>query len=499
MTSIRRWVAWAEQKIAGVVIAEGLDCGLCEVKQGPLTITFRVRLLKPTPASLKKMLALAPTLAQVLQVEGVRIVDTARGVLIEIESPAPQTPHGLHLARYTQGFCVALGFDQWRTPAVVDLKQHPTVLFVGPTRKGKTSGMKSAVFALAQANPPEQLRFVVLSQKRYDWTAFENAKACLGVVSDPDEAVAVMVWGAKWLLQQRAKHGRPGTAVLFVIDDLVNLLKRAPGIAHPMGEIASMGGGVHLFQFISTQHAGSKAGTGGSDIEDNITARVVYKPSSASSGARSAGLGGLGLDSLSAHKGDCLLIVDGYAKRIATAHTEDAQIFQLSQGNEVVTPWRSSRDTEESITDNDVPVTGFTSSNQPDPPAIIPNRMIRDDRDGNVGITSPAPVTAVTSLFPITKRPMTTEEAQAARALRAKGESLNSLCRTVYGGKNDKILQWVKEALAEKAGDEEKPNTEALPAVLDLTTKTERATLQKLQVSGLITWPDPSTLVAETE
>jgi DNA segregation ATPase FtsK/SpoIIIE-like protein len=299
MAGIRQWVAWAEQKIAGVIINEGLHCGLCEVKQGPLTITFRVRLIKPTPVNLRKILSLAPTLAQVLQIEGVRILDTAKGVLIELESPTPRTPHGLQLAKYTQEFCVAVGFDQWRKSATVDLKQHPTLLFVGPTRKGKTSGMKSALFALAKVNSPENLRFVVLSQKHHDWLAFENAKACLGIVSDPVEAIEVMKWGAESLLKQRARRGGRETTVLFVIDDLVNLLKRAPAIAQSIGEIASMGGGVNLFQFIGTQHAGSKSGTGGSDIEDNLTARIVYKPASASSGARSAGLGGLGLDQLS--------------------------------------------------------------------------------------------------------------------------------------------------------------------------------------------------------
>ena len=46
MTTIRQYVAWAEKRIERLVIAEGLHCGLLGVTQGPLTLTFRVRLLK---------------------------------------------------------------------------------------------------------------------------------------------------------------------------------------------------------------------------------------------------------------------------------------------------------------------------------------------------------------------------------------------------------------------------------------------------------------------
>ena len=74
--------------MAAIVGGEGLRCGLAEVKQGPLVVTFRVRLLEPNPPHLQKILALAPTLAQALQVDGVRITDTARGILIEADLPS---------------------------------------------------------------------------------------------------------------------------------------------------------------------------------------------------------------------------------------------------------------------------------------------------------------------------------------------------------------------------------------------------------------------------
>ena len=92
MATVKQYAAWAEQRIAGIVLREGLACGLVRVVQGPLVLTYTVRLLVPSPASLRKVLSIGPALAQALQVENVRISDTAAGVQIEIPSPVKRTP-----------------------------------------------------------------------------------------------------------------------------------------------------------------------------------------------------------------------------------------------------------------------------------------------------------------------------------------------------------------------------------------------------------------------
>src|SRR5215212_7389063 len=185
MATLVQWLAWVERRMAAIIVGEGLRCGLAEVKQGPLVVTFRVRLLDPNPLHLRKILGLAPTLAQAFQVDGVRITDTARGILIEIPSPQPRTPTGQQLAQCIQGLRVAIGMDQWRCPVFVDLTHHPTLLFVGPPRRGKTSAMKSLLYALAYQPPPHQVRYVIISQRHTDWLAFEPAGGCFGVVNDP--------------------------------------------------------------------------------------------------------------------------------------------------------------------------------------------------------------------------------------------------------------------------------------------------------------------------
>lgn len=451
MASIRQWIAWVERRLEALVVTEGLHVGLTGVTQGPLTVTFRLRLLRPTPRALKKLLGLGPALAQALQVDGVRIDDTARGVLVEVPSPQPRTPSGRDLARQTQGLTVAVGLDQWRRPVRVDLRQHPALLFVGPTRRGKTSAMKSALYALARQNPSDLqtgqgLRYVIVGPKRQDWVAFGDAAGCLSVVSDPSEAVQVLEWAAGRLLPQRSGGGQRGTAVLLVIDDLVNLLKRVPQIAAPMGELASMGGGVNLFQLIGTQHAGSKSGTGGSEVEDNITVRVVYKPSSATAGARSAGVGGLGLEQLSGRKGDALLVLDGHPMRVATGYTSDRVIVQLPGGrSDKMMRDRAEDEAKAKAEEEVVEAEGLSWAGG----LGVAELGWDASRDNQVQPVQPvAPTGEVVVTWPISRRPPTVEEAAAMRAMKAAEQlSLNKLCFRCYGFKDGAVLGWVKEAV----------------------------------------------------
>ena len=127
-------------------------------------------------------------MAPALQVEGVRVDDSVDGVLIELPSPVQRTPSASLLTSHTQQLSVAVGLDQFRRPVQVDLRQHGALLWVGPSRRGKTENLKSTVYTFTRANRWQHLHYVVLSQKRQDWQAFESAAGCLGVVSAVDES-----------------------------------------------------------------------------------------------------------------------------------------------------------------------------------------------------------------------------------------------------------------------------------------------------------------------
>lgn len=494
MGTLRQWVAWSERRIGRVVVGEGLAVALAGVIQGPLTVTFRLRLLQPSPTALRKLLALGPALSQALQADKVRITDDRRGILVEVTSPAPRTPTADELARATSDLTVAVGVDQWRKPVKVNLRDNPALLFVGPTRRGKTQAMKSTLYALARRNGPGSLRFVILAQKRADWEAFAPAAACFALVTDPSEAVDVMTWAAEDLLQYRAKTRATKPSVVFVLDDLLNLLKRSPGLAAPIGEIASMGAGVGLFQLIGTQDAGSKRGTGGSDVEANITARVVYRAASATTAARAAGAGGLGIEDLSGHKGDALLLVDGHPARIATGLSDDRLVTLLPSGDSGPPPW-SNRSIER-------PGRARTGENDENAPVLPPlaGADVATVRGGEGERGQERP--EENAPFLDTTRPPNRDERRRLRALYRELGSKEKTYLAAWGFKNGKTLDFLNQALQEE--DEEEPQsnhqeTDKKPGSnrnqtdddqgedeLDLRTESGRRLWEAMQSNGLV-------------
>ncbi|GIV73557.1 FtsK/SpoIIIE domain-containing protein [Caldilinea sp.] len=322
MSDLLTWIRWVESRIAAVAIHEQLYLRVVDATRGPMTVTFTVRLLQPSPAGLRRVLNLGPALAQALQVDAVRVADTARGIHIEIPSPAPRTPTATWLAQHTHGTRVAVGMDSFRHPVVVDLADYPSLLFVGPTRKGKTEAAKSVLYALLTRNPdPADLSAIVVG-RRSNWACLASLPGVVDIIGDHETALEAARWLSRELHARHCAGQAPANrqAILFVVDDLPYLLQNVPEIADHLGAIAGAGGAVGMYQLIITHFAGSRAGTGGQAVDNNITARILYRPSSKASAALSAGTGGLGVEHLSGAKGDALLILDGVAQRVATAH-----------------------------------------------------------------------------------------------------------------------------------------------------------------------------------
>lgn len=445
MTSIRPWVAWAEGKLATVVVGEGLHVALAGVVEGPQVVTFRLRLMTPGAAPLRRLLALGPAIAQAVQVDQVRISDTAKGILVEIPSPQPKTPPATMLAAATHGLAAAVGFDQWRRPVIVELDDRPNIAFVGPPGRGKTQGMKSLLFALASRNPARRFSYLIFAQKRSDWEAFAPAVGCITVISDPREASDALAWAARDLLQSRAKQGVAWPAILFVVDDLVNLLQRSPDVVGPLGEIASMGRGLRLFLLLGTQQAGSRSGMGSTLIDDNVACRVVFRASSATAGARATGAGGLGVEQLSGRKGDALFVADDVVARVATGFADDRLVAQLPAGEMWAKPWATrSSERHQAAQNGPERAERAVLDPLPAPPA-----------QGDVGAAGTERATLADRILNGDRlpgnRPPTIEEQAALRQLHDRLGSKEKVYFAAWGFKNGKVAGWLAEALSPTA------------------------------------------------
>ena len=429
MSDIRQLAAWYEKQMARLIQTEGLHVGLLGVVQGPLTLTYKVRLLQPTRQALIRLLGLGAPLAAAVQSQAVRISQAPEAIYIEIPLPAEarRTPSAPELLRHSNGLAVCVGYNQLRKPVDVDLKQHGALFWIGPSRRGKTQSMKSTLFALAVRNP-KSLVYAILSQKTADWQSFKQATGCLGIVFNASEALQVLEW-AVGLLHKRAVTGKHKPAIVIVADDLLNLLAQEPSLAKPLGELASMGAGLGVHLLAGTQEGGSKRGTGGSGVENNTTAKIIYRSSSAAGAARATGQSAEGVQQLSGAKGDAVLLLDGQPIRIATGFADDRDILQMQQGKRYHQPWYA----DGTHTQNGQNRTGTANGSVPPPTSgrttvpdrtTIPRSVIMPNEDG---------------VQPRTGTALPDQEPDAAaqtylRSLYARHGSKNKVLEIAYGG-----------------------------------------------------------------
>lgn len=333
---ILRWMAWAERSLASLAISEALHVGMAQAIQGPMTITFRLRLLQPSKAGLAKLLALGPAVQQALQVSSVRITGTEAGILVEVPSPYPKTPAAELLAKHSRGIELAIGLNSMRRAVLLDFGRWPHLLAVGPSGRGKSQAMRSLLFALASRNSPGRACFLIMAKKQEDWRAFQPSANCLALLTDPGEQELALAWLAGDLLQRRAEQGLRWPAIFLVADDLINLQARA-SLTGGLEELASMGraAGIHLL--ISSQTTG-KVGGFTQAIEQNLTARLIFGAGDSAAGARHAGQGGLQIEEIGIAPGDALLLLDGQPQRLATGYCPDTAITLLPAG-EIPAPW----------------------------------------------------------------------------------------------------------------------------------------------------------------
>lgn len=548
MSEMNRYFAWIEKKLQELVIREGLQCGLVRMKRGPLVITLQLRLINPTQKELQKLMKLGPALAQLLQVETVRIADSAQGILVEVPSPKPLTPNGALLARHTRSFEVAVGVDASARPVLVSLEDHGALFWVGPSRSGKTQSMKSVLYALIRENIG-RLHFIIIASPakvQKDWGVFGSVAGCLGIASTKEE----IELAATWLVQEMNTGAvfAQSTHIILIVDDLPAILKAIPQITSALADVASMGAGLGVHLLVGTQGAGSKNTSGGTDIENNVTARILYRPSTTRTGSQSAGTGGLALHHLSSAKGDALSLIDGQTTRIATAWISDQDITLLPSGTSSY-PWRKQKQPSRQSERTEQPKTSWnkgewgveqpeTTQNKAETgqnnleqrrttPTPTPFRKF--DGNGNGYVTQhpsehvleqPVEQAAeqatdqdaqefVSYLAQLsieelksenleldaTRSPNTDDEAVIRLAFRLSN-SIRKTCFMAYGHYNGKVRDYVKAVIDGVSGTAPQQERRDIPDTIDLNTPQGRALLERLQGNGLIKWPDVDDLLS---
>jgi hypothetical protein len=309
-----------------------------------------------------------------------------------------------------------------------------------------------------------------------------------------------------------------------------------------------MGAGLGVHLLVGTQGAGSKSTSGGTEIENNVTARILYRPSTSRSGSQSAGIGGLALHQLSSAKGDALALIDGQSIRLATAWIADRDIALLPQRDGQSVPWEQDNAPggQRSAQNNPFPPeqaveqrgsgqnNGRTSQNsleQPRTRVVLGSFHHYDPpRNGNApqrpsehvleqGVEQPCEgdieaqlqylaalsieeLKAINLGFDATHFPTPAEQRVILTAY-GLTLSIRKTCFMTYGHYNGKVRDYVKPVIAgagereETADDTDPGQADLIPDSIDLNTAEGRALLARLQQKGLVKWPDARDVLEE--
>ncbi len=325
--ALRQHMAMMEQAIAGTFVDHSLPVHLLGGVQGPHTLSFGLRLYRPTARNLSKASRLAPAIEAAIGDGPVRIY-TERGVVwVEVPSPWPVNVPGSKLRG--KGLAVPLGLTARQAVAGVDFTRDPHLLIVGPTGRGKTTAARSIVYHLARQNSPDRVQFVLVTFKPGDWQAAGRLSHTLGLVREPQEAGKMLDW-ARQEMQRRAAQGVQKPHLFLVLDDLLNLLALVKA-ADALAEIASLGRGAGLHLVVGTQRLG-KRGAGDAAVTGNMPVRLVFGTADSRDAAAFTGRGGSGAEGLGRYPGDALLVAHGNVQRLAISPVSDRDLVQLATG-----------------------------------------------------------------------------------------------------------------------------------------------------------------------
>lgn len=427
------WMDQVQEKIGKVLNTEGLSALVLSVVQSASVITYRVQLTNPTKAQIDKMVQLGRAFEQEIGESPIRVYTASGCFVVEIPSPNPVTPHADSFLPHTQYPRICVGFDTEVEPVLINLLRFPSLMLVAPPRAGKTSAVRSIMYSLLKTHnvSHETISVIICAEKLTYWQVFAGKIGVVGVYSDFSDMESILQ-AISSQLSQKAKIGESFSPPVFVVvDDLLRVLAQTETMANSLAEIASTGGSVGVYLFLITQSAGSNAGTGGIKVEDNIAARIIYRTTSATAAARSTGSDASGVGDLTTRHGDALLVVGTEKKRITTGFVEDSDIASLPNATTAslfLSNLKPIEDTAQKVESVSVKVVSVESAPSLTLDRIAPPRALTDDEVRHLD--------------------------RVVRHFNTIGEPLsnNRLLQMIFGGKNGKYGQYLRDALEQARG-----------------------------------------------
>lgn len=283
----------------------GIRARVAEVNYGPtvtqyaLEITLGTKLSKITGLSNNLALSLAAPTGQV------RIEAPIPGrsmVGIEIPNIRPEIvtlKTMLSSPLFKQNpdpLLVPLGLDVSGVPQAGSIGKMPHVLVAGATGSGKSVLLNSWISTFLFRTKPEELRMIMVDPKRVELTLYNGIPHLLTeVIVEADKIIKALKWTVAEMETRYKEFSKVGVRnlegynaiqgiekkpyILFVIDELADLMTFAPGDAEDLiTRIAQMARATGIHLILATQRPSVDVITG--LMKANIPTRIAFNVSS---------------------------------------------------------------------------------------------------------------------------------------------------------------------------------------------------------------------------
>jgi S-DNA-T family DNA segregation ATPase FtsK/SpoIIIE len=296
----------------------GIDGDVVGIDSGPVVTLYQVELAPGTKVS--KVSAVAADLARSLRAQNIRIVPNLTGkTAIGIEVPNLQKEK-VRLKELMSGghaekmaLPMFLGKDASGEPLVADLARMPHMLIAGTTGSGKSVCMNSIIMSWLYTKRPDELKLVLVDPKMVELSQFQNIPHLMcPVVTETGRAAGVLEWAVTKMEEryellaeatvrdvaaynalteeelyerfqpqndvERAKIPKCLPYMVFIIDELADLILTHKEVEHSIVRIAQKARAVGIHLILATQRPQANVVTG--LIKSNMPCRVAFKVSS---------------------------------------------------------------------------------------------------------------------------------------------------------------------------------------------------------------------------
>ena len=283
----------------------GIRARVAEVNMGPtvtqyaLEITMGTKLSKITSLGNDLALALAAPTGQV------RIEAPIPGrSLVGIEIPNMKAEivtlkRMLSASVFTQNpdpVLVPMGLDVSGQPWAYSISKMPHVLIAGTTGSGKSVILNAWITTFMFRCKPDELRMILVDPKRVELSLYNGIPHLLtDVIVDPDKILSALRWTVAEMENRYKEFANRGVRnlegynalediekkpyILFVIDELADLMMFAPGDAEDLiTRIAQMARATGIHLILATQRPSVDVITG--LMKANIPSRIAFNVSS---------------------------------------------------------------------------------------------------------------------------------------------------------------------------------------------------------------------------